>query len=406
MPKSSINFSKVSSHSFLHNDRSEKRTAHSVHSDFSHLNEFDFDAKKAKSNFDILYKEAISKISGRERKADKKNTLWEAVVNIKPNTTMEDLKELQKHIEKEFGFSGLQIAVHKDEGHKHPNKKGELVQNLHAHMSFFTLDRQTGRQMMRRELVTKDKLRELQTKTAEILNMDRGVDKRVSGKERLEHKAYKKHIQEVEKYQYNFREYQQQITALQELDAEQKKQLHKLNTEINKIKNDDTLKAQKIEELEAKIQEMKSEYKKTIDFVAKYSELEINSTFWKDFKNKMQNIAHKETKMAQKLQEKQNTINYLDYEIDELCELTEAPTEITNSYEKIFDWVKFKINQLKTTIKSLLQENSELKKENEELKKQTFSAPTREETPEEALARAMREIKEVETQSIRGLRPR
>ena len=48
-----------------------------------------------------------------------------------------------------------------------------------------------GRQNWRKELIKPDDLRELQTETAEILGMERGKDKRETGRERLEHKEYK-----------------------------------------------------------------------------------------------------------------------------------------------------------------------------------------------------------------------
>lgn len=189
MAISSINFQKVSTHSLKHNDRTEEKTAKTVFQEFSHKNICDTDSKSALQNFNELYKDSIAKVTGKERRADKKNTLVEAVVNIKPNTTMEDLKNLQKHIEKELGFKGLQIAIHRDEGHYDDN--GKFITNEHAHLSFFTLDRQNGRQMFRREHITRDKLRELQTKTANILNMDRGKSKEETGRERLSHKDYK-----------------------------------------------------------------------------------------------------------------------------------------------------------------------------------------------------------------------
>lgn len=189
MALSSINFQKVSTHALKHNDRTEEKTAKTVFAEFSHKNICDTDSNEALQNFNDLYKDSISNITGRERRADKKNTMVEAVVNIKPNTTMADLKNLQKHIEKELGFKGLQIAIHRDEGYF--DEKGKFITNDHAHMNFFTLDRETGRQMFRREHITKDKLRDLQTQTAIILNMDRGKSKEETGRERLSHKDHK-----------------------------------------------------------------------------------------------------------------------------------------------------------------------------------------------------------------------
>lgn len=189
MALSSINFQKVSNHSFKHNDRTEEKTAKTVFQEFSHKNSFNSYAELSNQKFNELYKDSISKITGKERRADKKNTLVEAVVNIKSNTTMKDLRQLQKHIEKEFGFTGLQISIHRDEGHYDDN--GKFITNEHAHLSFFTLNKENGRQMFRREHINRDKLRDLQTETANILNMDRGKSKEETGRERLSHKDYK-----------------------------------------------------------------------------------------------------------------------------------------------------------------------------------------------------------------------
>ncbi|DAB38849.1 MAG: hypothetical protein A2023_07190 [Sulfuricurvum sp. GWF2_44_89] len=57
---------------------------------------------------------------------------------------------------------------------------------------------------------------------------------------------------QIEQLEYNFREAQKRISSLQALDVEQKKELHRLNTEINKTA-DDEVKAQKIAELEKKL---------------------------------------------------------------------------------------------------------------------------------------------------------
>lgn len=113
---------------------------------------------------------------------------WSAVVNIKENTSMNDLENLSKHFQEKYGFQCYQIAIHRDEGHI--NEEGEKVINHHAHMEFITLDRETGKNNYRRELITPKVLRQMQSEVAEILKMERGVDKRKSGVKRIEPRAY------------------------------------------------------------------------------------------------------------------------------------------------------------------------------------------------------------------------
>lgn len=113
---------------------------------------------------------------------------WSAVVNIKPDTTMNDLENLSKHFQEKYGFQCYQIAIHRDEGHI--NEQGEKVINHHAHIEFITLDKETGKNNFRREKITPKALRQIQSEVAEILKMERGVDKRKSGAKRIEPRAY------------------------------------------------------------------------------------------------------------------------------------------------------------------------------------------------------------------------
>lgn len=113
---------------------------------------------------------------------------WSAVVNIKPDTTMNDLENLSKHFQEKYGFQCYQIAIHRDEGHI--NEQGEKIINHHAHIEFITLDKETGKNNFRREKITPKALRQIQSEVAEILKMERGIDKRKSGVKRIEPRAY------------------------------------------------------------------------------------------------------------------------------------------------------------------------------------------------------------------------
>lgn len=113
---------------------------------------------------------------------------WSAVCNLKPESTMEDLEKLATHFREKYGFQCYQIAIHRDEGHI--NELGEKVINHHAHLEFITLDAKTGKNNFRREFITPKVLRQIQSEVAEILQMERGVDKRLSGVKRIEPRKY------------------------------------------------------------------------------------------------------------------------------------------------------------------------------------------------------------------------
>lgn len=119
---------------------------------------------------------------------------WSAVVNIKPDTTMQDLERLSKHFSDKYGFQCYQIAIHRDEGHIDEN--GEKQINHHAHLEFITLEKQTGRNRQRE--LKPQTLRQIQSEVAEILGMQRGIDKRISKAERIEPRKYAK-LKEAEK---------------------------------------------------------------------------------------------------------------------------------------------------------------------------------------------------------------
>ncbi|ECO3418649.1 mobilization protein, partial [Campylobacter jejuni] len=101
---------------------------------------------------------------------------------------MNDLENLSKHFQEKYGFQCYQIAIHRDEGHI--NEQGEKIINHHAHIEFITLDKRTGKSMFRADLQKPKALRQIQSEVAEILKMERGVDKRKSGAKRIEPRAY------------------------------------------------------------------------------------------------------------------------------------------------------------------------------------------------------------------------
>ena len=143
---------------------------------------------------------------------------WSAVVNIKPNTTMQDLEKLAKHFETKYGFQCYQIAIHRDEGYI--DDDGEKVINHHAHLEFITLDKQTGKNMYRRELISPKILRQIQTEVAEILGMERGQDKRISKRERVEPRKYAQLKEQEKKAQKELKaELEQEKLSTKEIKA-------------------------------------------------------------------------------------------------------------------------------------------------------------------------------------------
>jgi chromosome segregation ATPase len=191
MSLSSIHIQKANSNCFKHNAREEEHPAYTIHSYHTDKNTCDISSNEAQNTFDSLYQERMN--NNPHRKADKSNCLVEAVVNIEPDTTKEQLENLGKYIEKEFNFKLIQTATHKDEGHY--NKDDIFKVNNHAHLVFLSID-ENGKQMNRREHIDREKLSKLQDETANILKMERGETN--SKTRRLSHKDFKEHKKRVE----------------------------------------------------------------------------------------------------------------------------------------------------------------------------------------------------------------
>ena len=261
MATASINIQKASSHAFAHNDRSDKVT---YLIDDPKENECNRSASEAKSLLDQYVEEAKQYRRENGLRAMKSDTVKavEAVVNLNAGHTLKDVEHLAARIEKEFGFRAVQIAVHRDEGHV--TEDGRKEKNYHAHIVMCNL--KPDGTTIQRTMKPKDMTR-LQDITADELMMKRG--QKGSKAVRLDHRQLKavlrdredleKEIDELQKenqrHEYNFREAQKKITVLEGIDAEQKKELHRLNTEINKTK-DESDKSRKIQELETKIAEV------------------------------------------------------------------------------------------------------------------------------------------------------
>ena len=112
------------------------------------------------------------------------DSYWEAVVNLNDSHTIEDVRRVAEHIRQKYKFTPTSIAIHRDEGYV-DKVTGETKYNYHAHLTFYTIA--NGRSQMR--LMTRAKLRDLQTEVANLLGMQRGQEH--SKAKRLDHQQYR-----------------------------------------------------------------------------------------------------------------------------------------------------------------------------------------------------------------------
>lgn len=215
---SSINFKKSNAIQTRHNDR-DLPPNYLISDTGCEVNRTHKEALKLRNE---IIKEAINAYNkNKSPKAPNfkaKSYEWSAVVNIKQDTTMQDLEKLAEHFEKKYGFQCYQIAIHRDEGHI--NDDNEKVINHHAHLEFITLDKNTGKNMYRRELINPKILRQIQTEVAEILKMERGQDKRISKRERVEPRKYAQMKEQEKKTQKELKaELEQEKLSTKEIKA-------------------------------------------------------------------------------------------------------------------------------------------------------------------------------------------
>ena len=118
----------------------------------------------------------------------------EGVLLIRPDTTLADVRKFGEECQIRWGITPLQIFLHKDEGHwlsgqpesgdRESFQVGEkwFKPNYHAHIVFDWMNHDTGKS---RKLNDED-MTEMQSLASDILLMERGQSKAVTGKEHLE----------------------------------------------------------------------------------------------------------------------------------------------------------------------------------------------------------------------------
>ena len=118
----------------------------------------------------------------------------EGVMLIRPDTTLADVREFGNECQRRWGITPLQIYLHKDEGHwlsgqpspedRESFKVGDrwFKPNYHAHIVFDWMNHDTGKSIK----LNDDDMTTMQTLASDILSMERGQSKAVTGKKHLD----------------------------------------------------------------------------------------------------------------------------------------------------------------------------------------------------------------------------
>ncbi len=152
----------------------------------------------------------------------------EGVLLVRPGTTLADVHKFGEECQRRWGITPLQIFLHKDEGHwlngqpapedRESFKVDErwFKPNYHAHIVFDWMNHDTGKSRK----LNDDDMMQMQTLASDILLMERGKSKAVTGKEHLERNDFiiEKQKAELQRIEAVKRHKEQQVNlAEQEL---------------------------------------------------------------------------------------------------------------------------------------------------------------------------------------------
>lgn len=178
MAQASIHFEPVKGGSEEHNKR--LKFLDYVRLERTRFNEY-WESDTQAHRLAIITQNYLDHHPKRKKLHAKATPIREAVVNITEGTTMDDLKKLAKRLEQRFGITIFQIAIHKDEGFF--NSDSHKL-NLHAHLVADWTNHKNGESIK----LNRQDMAEMQTITAEVLGMERGVS---SDKKHLTAMQYK-----------------------------------------------------------------------------------------------------------------------------------------------------------------------------------------------------------------------
>ena len=153
---------------------------------------------------------------GKQRVRQGCSPIREGVVNIKPDTTMEDLLRYAERVHERWGIRAIQIHIHKDEGHyEDTNDPVSWEPNYHAHIIWDWMDHDTGKSFK----LNAEDMSAIQDLVADTLDMQRGQRKSETGIDHLERNDFIILKQESKKKQLQ-EEAKKAIAAKEEANAE------------------------------------------------------------------------------------------------------------------------------------------------------------------------------------------
>ena len=217
--------------------------------------------------------------NGKEHTRKGCSPIRESVVNIKEDTTLDNVLEYARMVETTWGIKAIQIFLHKDEGHyENPADKKTWKPNYHAHIIWDWMDWETGKSFK----LNADDMSMMQDMVAEALDMERGRKKSETGLEHLERNDFI--IQKQEKEKKRLEEEKRRLQSEKDM-AENK--ANEAKTTLTSAESKITEKQTEIDELEERITRKEAVLDRLITETRtlrfeKYSDKSAGSDGWKD----------------------------------------------------------------------------------------------------------------------------
>ena len=235
----------------------------------------------------------------------------EGVMLIRPDTTLADVREFGNECQRRWGITPLQIYLHKDEGHwlsgqpspedRESFKMGDrwFKPNYHAHIVFDWMNHDTGKSIK----LNDDDMTTMQNLASDILSMERGQSKTVTGKKHLERNDF---IIEKQKEEMKRLDATRQYREHQLEKANQK--MHEAEIITNTLNEIAIQKERQNEELDRAISEKRSKLNKE-----KGSELLNAAVGWatgrsKALKGEIEDLRHEISTHEETIGQLQGTI--------------------------------------------------------------------------------------------------
>ena len=204
-----------------------------IRPELTHRNEQWIERPITEVHQDITEKYKAATGQGLQKKA---TPIREGVIVISEDTTLRQLQNLAEKLEERFGVHAFQIYTHKDEGANVWDGREEAWKpNYHAHMIFDWTDGHTGKTIK----LNKHDMAEMQTITAECLNMERGISsdrKHLSAiqyKNQMETEKAEQLQKDIEQLNREYSTGTRQVNQIQEELNTARKKLKSMKTDIH-----------------------------------------------------------------------------------------------------------------------------------------------------------------------------